>query len=195
MTPLYREGVGQALFSMVAVVWLVSEFTIGVRSFRRVGDRRQDRFSGPALVIGIVLAVDFSIRVALVRPDAAIPAAQPVIFVLGLLVALAGIALRQYAVATLGRYFSTRVLVTPDQQVVDAGLYRYVRHPSYSGLLLTVLGVIICSTNWISLACFAVAIPGFAYRIQVEEEALVRGLGEPYQAYMRRTKRLIPFVV
>jgi protein-S-isoprenylcysteine O-methyltransferase Ste14 len=195
VTPLYREGVGQALFSMVAVVWLVSEFTIGVRSFQRVGDRRQDRLSGPALVVGMVLAVYFSIGVALVRPGAAISAARPVIFVLGLLVALAGIALRQYAVATLGRYFSTRVLVTPDQQVVDAGLYRYVRHPSYSGLLLTVLGMIICSTNWLSLACYAVAIPGFAYRIQVEEEALVRGLGEPYRAYMLRTKRLIPFVV
>ena len=116
-------------------------------------------------------------------------------FVLGLFVAIGGVALRQAAVAALGRFFTTRVTTRADQTVVDTGPYRYVRHPSYSGMLVTVLGVLLCSTNWVSLACFALAIPGTAYRIRVEERALAGALGEPYRAYMSRTKRLVPFVV
>jgi len=70
-----------------------------------------------------------------------------------------------------------------------------VRHPSYTGALLTLLGILLCSTNWLALACFLFAIPGFAYRISVEEKALANGLGQPYRDYMRRTKRLIPYVL
>ena len=108
---------------------------------------------------------------------------------------MAGIALRWYAVLTLGRFFTTRVMTAKDQTVVQKGPYRLIRHPSYTGALLTVLGVLLCQTNWISLACFALALPGFGYRISVEERALVTALGQPYLDYMRRTKRLVPFVV
>jgi protein-S-isoprenylcysteine O-methyltransferase Ste14 len=108
---------------------------------------------------------------------------------------LIGIAVRWYAVLSLGRFFTTRVMTRADQTVVRRGPYRFVRHPSYSGALLTVLGVLLCQTNLLSLACFVLALPGFAYRIRVEERALVSALGEPYRDYMRRTKRLVPFVV
>ncbi len=195
MTPPYRNGFEAALYYLAIAGWLVSEITIGVRASRRVGDRRDDRFSGPVLASGMFFAVWFGTFLGTRVPGAAIPSGRSVIFVAGVIVALAGIVIRQYAVATLGRYFSTRVMTTPDQHVVDAGLYRYVRHPSYTGLLLTVLGLLLCSTNWLSLACFLVALPGFAYRIRVEEDALVRALGEPYRTYMRRTKRLVPFLV
>ena len=60
---------------------------------------------------------------------------------------------------------------------------------------MTVLGVMLCSTNWLTLACFVIALPGFAYRIAVEERALVAALGDPYRDYMRRTKRLIPYLL
>jgi protein-S-isoprenylcysteine O-methyltransferase Ste14 len=87
------------------------------------------------------------------------------------------------------------VTTSADQTVVDRGPYRFVRHPSYSGSLLTVLGVLLCSTNWATLACFLLALPGFAYRIRIEEQALADALGRPYLEYMRRTKRLLPFVI
>ena len=60
---------------------------------------------------------------------------------------------------------------------------------------MTVLGLVLCSTNWLALACFPLALLGFAYRIRVEERALLDGLGQPYRDYMRDTKRLVPFVV
>ncbi len=187
---------------LVLLLWLGSEAWHGlgvaartIREGRGLGTFGQDRLSGPALIAGIGLAVGLGIRAAVLVPQAAIREFRPEIFALGLALALAGIAFRWYAIARLGRFFTTRVTVATDQVVVETGPYRLVRHPSYTGALLTVLGVLLCSTNWLTLACFVLAVPGFAYRIAVEENALANGLGQPYRDYMRRTKRLIPYVL
>src|SRR5262249_14250582 len=165
------------------------------RSGHIAGSVGQDRFSGPALIIGVGLAIGIGIRAAVFVPQAAITFFRPELFGFGIALAVAGIAFRWYAIARVGRFFETRVTVAADQVVVDTGPYRLVRHPSYTGALLTVFGVLLSSTNWLSLACFLIAIPGFAYRIAVEERALAGGLGESYRDYMRRTKRLIPYVL
>jgi protein-S-isoprenylcysteine O-methyltransferase Ste14 len=104
-----------------------------------------------------------------------------------------GLAIRVWAVAALGRAFRTTVEVDPDQAVVTSGPYRWVRHPSYTGLLLIVAGVGLAAGNWLALAgCVALPLPAVVRRIRVEEAELSRVLGEPYRAYARRTKRLIP---
>jgi protein-S-isoprenylcysteine O-methyltransferase Ste14 len=183
------------LYEAVVVLWLGSEVFIGITRTAPYGARRQDRFSGQALVAGVVLSVWTGIFIASRVPSATIVTGGAFVFGLGVAVALCGIGLRWWAVLTLGRFFTTRVTTTANQTVVESGPYRRLRHPSYTGALLTVLGVLLCNTNWLSLACFLIALPGFAYRIRVEERALVDGLGEPYREYMRRTKRLVPFVV
>ena len=203
MTPFYSgDPVARTLMELVLLLWLGSELWHGlgvmartVREGRGIGRSGQDRLSGPVLIAGIGLAVGLGIRAAVFVPEAAIRNFRPEIFGLGLALALAGIAFRWYAIARLGRFFNTRVTVTADQVVVDTGPYRLVRHPSYSGVLLTLFGVLLASTNWLSLACFLLALPGMAYRISVEEKALATGLGQPYRDYMRRTKRVIPYVL
>jgi len=183
------------LYDLVVVLWLGSEVIIGLTRTAPFGARRQDRFSGQVLVAGVVLSVWAGIFIANRVPAAAITTGPAFVFGLGIAIALAGIGFRWWAVMTLGRFFTTRVTTTAGQTVVENGPYRFVRHPSYTGGLLTVLGVLLCSLNWLSLACFLIAIPGFAYRIRVEEDALESALGDPYRAYGRRTKRLVPFVV
>lgn len=114
---------------------------------------------------------------------------------LGASLTVGGTLFRQWAIRTLGQYFTRSVRVSADQRVVQEGPYRWVRHPSYAGGMLAAAGVGLALGNWMSLACLLAAIvPGFAYRISVEERALVETLGEPYRAYCARTKRLIPFV-
>lgn len=114
---------------------------------------------------------------------------------LGAALTVAGTLFRQWAIRTLGGYFTRVVRISPEQRVVQEGPYRWVRHPSYTGGMLAAAGVGFALANWISVACLLAAIaPGFAYRIVVEERALVETLGEPYRAYRARTKRLIPFV-
>ena len=196
MKPLYAtDALAASLYWMVIVVWIVSEGIIFARHLTVVGERRQDRWSGPALIAGLLLAVWVGGILAYAVRGATITTARPVVFAAGLVLALGGVAIRQYAIAKLGRFFSIRVKTQAGQTVVDTGLYRLIRHPSYAGTLLTVLGVLLCATNWVSLACFVLALPGFAYRIRVEEAALTNALGQPYRDYMRRTKRLVPFVV
>ncbi len=58
---------------------------------------------------------------------------------------------------------------------------------------MTVHGVLLMSTNRITLACFVIALPGFVYRIHIEEHALASELGDQYRDSMRRSKRLVPF--
>lgn len=196
MKPLYAaSAVAVAFYWMVIAVWLTSEAIVFARHLNAAGERRQDRFSGPALIAGLLVSVWVGGILSYAIPGATITFARPAVFAAGIVLALAGIAIRQYAIATLGRFFDVRVTTRPDQTVVETGLYRLIRHPSYSGTLLTVLGVLLCSTNWASLACFVLALPGFAYRIRVEEAALSLALGQPYRDYMRRTKRLVPFLV
>ena len=108
----------------------------------------------------------------------------------------AGIAFRYYAMRVLGRYFTFQVDVHSGQTVIEAGPYRYVRHPSYTGALITVLGLGLTLGNWAGLLALVTCVGiGYAYRIHVEEAALVAALGEPYKEYMGRTQRLVPFVL
>ena len=104
--------------------------------------------------------------------------------------------MRLYAIGVLGASFTTAVAVAPEQTVIETGPYRLIRHPSYTGFLITLLGLGLSSTNWLSLlVLMGCALIGLSYRIHVEEHVLQEQLGQRYQEYMRRTKRLIPFVL
>ena len=104
-----------------------------------------------------------------------------------------GLAIRVWAIAALGRSFRTTVEVDADQVVVSTGPYRWVRHPSYSGLLLIVIGCGLATGYWLALlACVALPLPALLWRIRVEEAELADVLGDRYRAYHARTKRLIP---
>ena len=117
------------------------------------------------------------------------------IYWIGIACMLLGVALRWYAIRTLGRFFTRDVAVRGDQTVVQTGPYRLIRHPAYSGTLLTLLGIGLALTNWASVvAIVGGGLIGHLYRVRVEEDALKRALGQPYEDYMRRTKRFIPFV-
>jgi protein-S-isoprenylcysteine O-methyltransferase Ste14 len=110
---------------------------------------------------------------------------------------LMGMVIRQWAMAALGRYFSSVLGVQQKQAVVDTGPYRFVRHPSYTGVLLLQVGLGLAVQSWGAVLTVVVLFGlAFGYRMRVEEKILVAELGESYTLYMRRTKkRLIPFLV
>ena len=118
-----------------------------------------------------------------------------VVFWIGTAVMLLGLGLRIWAIATLGKAFRTTVETHQDQKVVSKGPYKLVRHPSYTGLLLTGCGYGIALQNWLSLV-FAVVLPlsALLYRIHIEEKAMVESLGTEYETYQRTTKKLIPWI-
>lgn len=141
--------------------------------------------------IGIALGFLFS----LLLPQAAISWKRIPLFLVGICLMMLGIALRWYSAAILGKYFTFDVAIQSGQILVEMGPYRYIRHPSYVGALLTLLGFGLALGNWAGLTA-ALSCLGFAYtyRIPIEEAALASALGETYQQYRKRTWRLIPFL-
>jgi len=118
------------------------------------------------------------------------------IFYAGIFLMFLGVLVRQYAIAILGRFFSLSVQIAEDHQVVDKGPYRLVRHPSYTGILITFtgLGLAVQSLGAVLVLLLFFGI-SFGYRMSVEERTLLSGLGSDYASYMKRTKRLIPFII
>jgi protein-S-isoprenylcysteine O-methyltransferase Ste14 len=120
---------------------------------------------------------------------------QPIPFILGIVAAWGGIALRLSAFRALGRYFTFHVETRPDQPVIATGPYRLLRHPSYTAIWLILVGVALMCGTWVGLAA-TVLLPaiGLAVRIRVEERVLTAELGEAYVEFASTRKRVIPFV-
>ena len=106
---------------------------------------------------------------------------------------LFGLALRWSAILTLGKSFSSNVAIHSTQKVLKTGPYRWMRHPSYTGLIILFLATGLRTRNWVSF--LIVTVPTTAallYRIHVEEIALRDHFGPEYVEYSRVTKRLMP---
>jgi len=196
MRPLYAtEPLAAALFWLLYVAWFAFEVGNTWRLRRPPGAVSKDRGSKVALIAGVYVGVFAGFAFAFGTPGAAITWQRHTLFYIGLFLLVGGILLRAYATRTLGQSFTLDVTTRPDQVVIDSGPYRWIRHPAYAGSLLTVLGILLCATNWLTLACLAPVLVGYGYRIAIEESALAHDIGQPYREYVRRTKRLIPFVL
>jgi protein-S-isoprenylcysteine O-methyltransferase len=103
--------------------------------------------------------------------------------------------LRWWAIITLGRFFTVDVTIEKDHELVERGPFRFVRHPSYTGVLVAFIGFALTLQNWGAILVVLVPIfIAFVRRMNVEEEALQGALGQRYAEYMKRTKRLVPLV-
>jgi protein-S-isoprenylcysteine O-methyltransferase Ste14 len=80
-------------------------------------------------------------------------------------------------------------------QLVTTGIYRYIRHPMYSSLLLLVWGMVFKSLTVPSVALGMVASVFLLATAQADEAECIRFFGPAYQDYMKTTHRFIPFVI
>jgi protein-S-isoprenylcysteine O-methyltransferase len=114
---------------------------------------------------------------------------------MGLVCMAVGLAVRAWAMATLGRHYTRTLRTLDEQQVVDRGPYRFVRHPGYTGSILVWLGYALALGNWIATAITVVLLTAvYLWRMNAEEALLQRSFGDRYADYQLRTKRLLPFV-
>ena len=180
-----------ALAYPTVACWALLE--VGLRVHEAVqgkGGRHRDRGTRVLIAVSLGAAIGAARVATSAAPSLGIPVA---VRVFGVVVMWLGLATRVWAVAVLGGAFRTTVEVDPGQPVVTTGPYRWIRHPSYAGLLLIVAGLGLALGNWLSVfACLVLPLPALAWRIRVEEAELSRVLGHPYRAYQARTARLIP---
>jgi len=194
--PVFASGLGLVLFDFSFFVWIASEIfgAALVPRLRRRGAVRVKRDRGSRALITV--AILFSMLIAFYFGYAGVGALPDWIFYAGIFLMFLGVLVRQYAIAILGRFFSLSVQIAEDHQVVDKGPYRLVRHPSYTGILITFtgLGLAVQSLGAVLVLLLFFGI-SFGYRMSVEERTLLSGLGSDYASYMKRTKRLIPFII
>jgi len=113
----------------------------------------------------------------------------------GVAIMIAGIIFRQYAIAYLGKFFTATIQIQKDHELIQTGPYRYIRHPSYLGILILSLGLGIAMANWISLIlCIVFPAISLIQRIKFEEKELEQHFGKQYQDYRKNTRRVIPFI-
>jgi protein-S-isoprenylcysteine O-methyltransferase Ste14 len=168
---------------------------LGKRKPKPGETRPQDRGSYAVVVWGIVLSIVVACFCAARVHGAAIKDGRLVCFWAGIVIMVFGGYLRRYCFRLLGEHFQPVVNVVVNQPVIEKGLYRWIRHPSYLAAFFLFLGVGLVLGNWLSLAVIFLATAiCYGYRIHVEEQALCETIGAPYREYMKRTKRLIPFV-
>ena len=175
------------------LLWIGSEFLLTLFKRSKGKAVSKDRFSLGLIWLVNTVAFTFGIQAAYRLPGCRIP--WLVVSEIGYGLFAAGLVLRWYSVIYLGRFFTTNVAIATDHRVTDTGPYRWIRHPSYAGAQLTILGWCLTVGNWASLAIIWLpALAVQAWRIYVEEKALLEGLGEPYRSYRQRTKRLLPLI-
>ncbi|MGH8217041.1 MAG: methyltransferase family protein [Steroidobacteraceae bacterium] len=178
------------VFAALVVVFWASEWAFNAWMRPGRGDRLEDHGSGPWLAVAFPTAwLSAWALVHVHRADFSTPAT----FGIGLAVMVGGQIVRWWSIATLGRFFTTYVAIRSGHRLVQAGPYRFVRHPSYTGILIIHVGAALCFGNLLSV--LALLLPvwfALGNRMRVEEAALAQALGAEYREYMARTKRLVP---
>ena len=115
-------------------------------------------------------------------------------FALGAFLFWGGVILRMFAIRTLGRFFTFQIGIRRDHHIVRDGPYRWLRHPSYTGLLLMQLGLsLMVASLTLTLWCVGGMTVFLALRIRQEEKMLARAFGREFEAYRSETWALVPF--
>ncbi len=196
------------LFFLTWVAFLISEFII--TKFPPWGTRkRRDRISSlivfglPAIGLGVL-----GVSLMFVAPAIA-QQPQPswfhrfvlgssnigILNVIGLALAWGAFLIRIAAKRTLGKFYTINVAILRDHQLIQEGIYRYVRHPLYLGILMFYIGLPLIIVSGFGFVIVTIpAIIGSFYRINIEEKALLEKFGDQYRKYAARTARLVPFI-
>jgi protein-S-isoprenylcysteine O-methyltransferase Ste14 len=184
-------GTVSPVTELTLAAWALVELGVRVREgVQGKGGAARDRGTRVVIVTTLGAAIVAAVGAQSVATELQLPAP---LRTAGVAVMWLGLALRVWAIASLGASFRTTVEVEPGQAVVSSGPYRWIRHPSYAGLLLIVAGFGAALGNWLSLAaCVVLPLPAIGWRIHVEEAELGRVLGQAYRMYQSGRARLIP---
>ncbi len=109
------------------------------------------------------------------------------LFVVGLMIALV-------AVFTLRRFYLSTLVIVEGHQLVTRGIYSYIRHPIYFGVIIAIMGVPVSAPSLFGFLVMSLLIPIILIRIRMEEEMLIEEFGDAYRSYKETTRKLIPFI-
>jgi len=112
----------------------------------------------------------------------------------GLGLFLIGFSIRRLAKRTLGKYYSYGLRTLPNQKLIKHGIYKHVRHPISLAVIVYDTGIPLFFSSLYGSFIMLGLIPLILYRIKIEEKMLIQKFGDEYREYMKKTKKLIPFI-
>ena len=150
--PISAGPIFALVFWVTCATWMLPEIIAWI--MRRSTDSSKARDQGSLNLIVILWTVGVAANLSLssLLPQTAIMWNRTILFAVGICLMLSGIALRWYSAAVLGKYFTFDVAIQSGQTLIETGPYRHIRHPSYSGALLTLIGFGLALGNWAGLA-------------------------------------------
>lgn len=179
--------------TLVAIYLIMESFVFFFKRPKKYADNRDDG-SFRLLVLTILICVPLGRLVKVTFPQGQLEILQDMATV-GVLLFFVGLLVRWVPIIHLGRLFTIEVVITEEHKLIESGLYRLVRHPSYAGLMMMFLGIGICSGNVFTLLVLTAPLFfALRHRMSIEEAALCDAFGDRYANYMRKTKRLIPLL-
>lgn len=184
------------LSSVIYMIWFLSEILLHRILRGGAPDDQKKKDKGSLAYIWIIILVSINTAVY-ISYKTKFPILQrgSLMNYIGLSVILAGMALRFYAIASLGRLFTVVVTIRKDHHIKKDGIYSILRHPSYAGSLLSFLGFGLSLNNWTGLAiAFVPVLAAFIYRMNIEEKVLTEQFGNEYAEYIQQTRRILPFI-
>ena len=128
------------------------------------------------------------------RRDVLVFSAEDWVRYLGLMLAVAGMAVRFVGLLELGRQFSVYVTLQEDHKLVQSGIYGIVRHPLYLGAIFAMVGIGLVFRTWWTIPGSVLVTAFILARILREEKLLAEHFKEEFDAYRRRTWRLVPYI-
>ena len=182
------------IYQVIYILWLLSEIILNRlvrsgKSDKKSADKNTEIYLWVTIIISITIGVFVSIKFSL-----------PILLngqlaLIGIAIIIVGIIIRFIAIKQLGRFFTVNVTIRDDHKLIQSGFYKYLRHPSYTGSLLSFFGFGLSLNNWLSMAIiFLPTLFAFIYRMKIEENVLSEQFGKQYQDYISNTKRIIPFI-
>ncbi len=181
---------------IVSFLWVLSEVILNIS--RRVKNGRKDKISFQLIFVVISVSVCIGVFIYVysrIHDLRWLYLSNIYISIAGLILIITGIIIRWTAILTLKRYFSVNVTIIDDHKIIKSGMYKWIRHPAYTGSLLSILGLGLSYSNWLSLiVIFIPVLTIFILRIKAEEKVLMEHFGKEYKEYRKETKYLIPFV-
>ncbi len=175
-------------------IWAISEIFIVIRTKilrRRASATKADKGSYWLIIIGIYIGIGIAFFFHFQKWGWV----SQSIASIGAVLMLVGIALRLWSIQVLGHNFSTVVSVDSNQTLVKDGPYKHIRHPAYTGSLITFVFMGLAFNSWVA-SCITIVMLSlsFIYRIQIEEKVLISHFNSDYEEYIRKTWRLIPYI-
>lgn len=192
----------QLVFYCMIAIACVSELAIRIYAdINAHRSRSKSKMSDSGSVFIVVLGLAGSIYLSFFLARSAMPDfithlnLSHLFYFLGIFLMVAGVLLRDISVLTLRKYFTVIVQTFNEHKLIQSGVYKHLRNPSYTGLLLFSVGIAFSLGSLIAIICsIIICTTCFGYRIKVEEKALREQFKKEFEEYCSRTYRLIPYI-